>query len=39
MPIEVILPKVDMDMSSGTIADWHKSEGETVEEGEALFDH
>lgn len=38
MPIEVILPKVDMDMSSGTIADWHKSEGETVEEGEALFD-
>ena len=38
MPIEVILPKVDMDMSSGTIADWHKSEGETVEEGEARFD-
>jgi pyruvate dehydrogenase E2 component (dihydrolipoamide acetyltransferase) len=38
MPIEVILPKVDMDMSSGTIADWRKSEGETIEEGEALFD-
>lgn len=38
MPIEVILPKVDMDMSSGTIAGWHKSEGEMVEEGEALFD-
>lgn len=38
MPIEVILPKVDMDMSSGTIADWHKSEGENVEEGDALFD-
>ncbi len=38
MPIEVILPKVDMDMSSGTIAGWHKSEGEMAEEGEALFD-
>ncbi|AGI74218.1 dihydrolipoyllysine-residue acetyltransferase component of pyruvate dehydrogenase complex [Octadecabacter arcticus 238] len=38
MPIEVILPKVDMDMSSGTIASWYKSEGEMVEEGEALFD-
>jgi len=38
MPIEVILPKVDMDMSSGTIADWHKVEGETVSQGDALFD-
>ena len=38
MPIEVILPKVDMDMSSGTIAGWYKEEGEMVEEGEALFD-
>jgi len=27
-----------MDMSSGTIAVWHKSEGEMVNEGEALFD-
>lgn len=38
MPIEVFLPKVDMDMSSGTIAGWHKAEGELVEEGEVLFD-
>ena len=38
MPIEVILPKVDMDMSSGTIAGWHKAEGEIVAKGEALFD-
>lgn len=38
MPVEVIFPKVDMDMASGTIADWHKTEGELVEEGEALFD-
>ena len=38
MPIEVILPKVDMDMSTGTVAGWHKSEGEFVEKGESLFD-
>ena len=38
MPIEVILPKVDMDMSSGTIAGWYKAEGEIVAQGEALFD-
>ena len=38
MPVEVIFPKVDMDMTSGTIADWHRAEGEFVEEGEALFD-
>ncbi|MEM9583524.1 MAG: dihydrolipoamide acetyltransferase family protein [Pseudomonadota bacterium] len=38
MPTEVILPKVDMDMASGTIADWHKTEGEAVEAGDALFD-
>ena len=38
MPVEVIFPKVDMDMASGTIADWHKAEGDLVDEGEALFD-
>ena len=38
MPVEVILPKVDMDMATGTIADWHISEGETVAEGDALFE-
>ena len=38
MPIEVIFPKVDMDMASGTIADWHKAEGDLVDKGEALFD-
>lgn len=38
MPIEVIMPKVDMDMASGTIATWHVSEGEAVTKGEPLFD-
>lgn len=38
MPTEVILPKVDMDMSHGTIAVWHVAEGDTVAKGAALFD-
>ncbi|MCU0495312.1 MAG: 2-oxo acid dehydrogenase subunit E2 [Chloroflexaceae bacterium] len=36
--IEVILPKVDMAMSEGTIATWLRNEGEAVKEGEALFE-
>ena len=28
MPVEVILPKVDMDMSHGTLAVWHVAEGQ-----------
>jgi pyruvate dehydrogenase E2 component (dihydrolipoamide acetyltransferase) len=36
--IEVIMPKVDMDMSEGTIAAWRRREGEAVEAGEPLFD-
>lgn len=38
MPVEVILPKVDMDMASGSIATWHVSEGESITKGEPLFD-
>ena len=38
MPVEVILPKVDMDMTHGTLAVWHVAEGETVAKGAALFD-
>ena len=38
MPTEVILPKVDMDMSHGTIAVWHVAEGDHVAKGAALFD-
>ena len=38
MPTEVILPKVDMDMSHGTLAVWHVAEGEMVQKGAALFD-
>ena len=38
MPSEVILPKVDMDMATGSIASWHVAEGEEVIKGQPLFD-
>ncbi|MFN3606646.1 MAG: acetoin dehydrogenase dihydrolipoyllysine-residue acetyltransferase subunit, partial [Cypionkella sp.] len=37
-PTEVILPKVDMDMTHGTLAIWHVAEGDLVQQGAALFD-
>ena len=36
--IEVILPKVDMDMESGVIAVWKVSEGDRVTQGDVLFE-
>jgi pyruvate dehydrogenase E2 component (dihydrolipoamide acetyltransferase) len=36
--IEVILPKVDMDMESGVIAAWRVADGDRVNEGDILFD-
>lgn len=38
MPTEVILPKVDMDMTHGTLAVWHVAEGDEVKQGQPLFD-
>jgi pyruvate dehydrogenase E2 component (dihydrolipoamide acetyltransferase) len=38
MPVEVILPKVDMDMESGTIEAWKVAEGEAVTEGQLIFE-
>lgn len=32
------MPKVDMDMATGTIAAWHAADGDFVEKGHALFD-
>jgi len=37
-PIEVVLPKVDMDMEAGTIAAWKVAEGDRVELGDILFE-
>jgi pyruvate dehydrogenase E2 component (dihydrolipoamide acetyltransferase) len=38
MPVEVILPKVDMDMESGTIEAWHVKEGDQVRKGDTIFE-
>jgi pyruvate dehydrogenase E2 component (dihydrolipoamide acetyltransferase) len=38
MPVDVIMPKVDMVMDAGTVVRWYKGEGEQVTAGEPLFD-
>jgi pyruvate dehydrogenase E2 component (dihydrolipoamide acetyltransferase) len=38
MPLEVIMPKVDMDMATGKIAKWHVKEGDAVSKGGLLFE-
>jgi pyruvate dehydrogenase E2 component (dihydrolipoamide acetyltransferase) len=38
MAVEVILPKVDMDMTTGIIAKWHVKNGDTVKKGAVLFE-
>jgi len=35
---KIVLPKLGQTMEEGTIETWHKSEGDTVEKGEVLFD-
>jgi pimeloyl-ACP methyl ester carboxylesterase len=38
MPVEVILPRVDMDMKEGKLARWHVKEGEAVSKGQTVFE-
>jgi len=38
MAVEVILPKVDMDMATGVISKWHVKNGDTVKKGQVLFE-
>lgn len=38
MPVEVILPKVDMDMESGQISRWYAKDGDSVTKGQLLFE-
>ena len=38
MAVEVILPKVDMDMTHGTLSTWHVAVGDAVTKGAPLFD-
>ena len=38
MAVEVILPRVDMDMAQAKISKWHVKEGDAVKAGAALFE-
>ncbi|WP_421723171.1 acetoin dehydrogenase dihydrolipoyllysine-residue acetyltransferase subunit [Bauldia sp.] len=38
MPVEVIMPKVDMDMAKGSLTAWLVDEGAEVREGDPLFE-
>lgn len=38
MAVEVILPRVDMDMATGKISKWHHKDGDRVARGAALFE-
>ena len=38
MPVEVILPRVDMDMERGKLTAWFAKEGDSVVKGEPLFE-
>ncbi len=38
MAVEVIMPKLGVDMQEGEILAWHKSEGDTVQEGDILLE-
>jgi pyruvate dehydrogenase E2 component (dihydrolipoamide acetyltransferase) len=38
MPLEVILPRVDMDMATGKISKWYVKEGERVAKGAPIFE-
>jgi pyruvate dehydrogenase E2 component (dihydrolipoamide acetyltransferase) len=38
MAVEVILPKVDMDMTTGIISKWHVNNGDAVKKGQVLFE-
>ena len=35
---EIVMPKLGLTMTEGTVAAWHKSVGDDVKEGEPLFD-
>jgi pyruvate dehydrogenase E2 component (dihydrolipoamide acetyltransferase) len=38
MPVEVILPKVDMDMATGRISKWYFDNDATIKKGDVLFE-
>ena len=38
MAVEIVMPRVDMDMATGRMGRWHAAEGAHVEKGETLFE-
>ena len=38
MAVEIVMPRVDMDMTSGRMGRWHAAEGAPVEKGATLFE-
>ncbi len=38
MPIEIVMPKFGLTMQEGTIQQWFKAEGESIEAGQPLFE-
>ncbi len=38
MPVEVILPRVDMDMTTGKISRWYVKDGDSVKKGAPIFE-
>lgn len=38
MTIELIIPKTGMGIAEGTIAQWHKQEGDAITQGEVIVD-
>ncbi|OPY82890.1 MAG: Dihydrolipoyl dehydrogenase [Smithella sp. PtaU1.Bin162] len=37
MPVNIVMPKLGLTMTEGTIVEWKKREGDTVKKGEILF--
>jgi pyruvate/2-oxoglutarate dehydrogenase complex dihydrolipoamide acyltransferase (E2) component len=37
MDVEVLMPRLGQEMTQGTIVEWYKREGDSVEAGETLF--
>ncbi len=38
MAVEIVMPRVDMDMTSGRMGRWHAAEGAHVDKGQTLFE-
>ena len=38
MAVEIVMPRVDMDMTTGRMGRWHAAEGTHVVKGASLFE-